>query len=187
MTTYTHLTPEERATMMLMLDAKVSKTRIARKLCRDRCTIYRELSRNGDSKSQSYDASKAGQAYRERRKKSVKPKKFIPDNKLWKYIEPWLVKEKWSPQQISNRLKVLFPSDPTMQVSSETIYAHIYARPKGELKKLMVHSLRRRKSKRGPRGSKTTNYSSLKIDEDQLFMNRPKDIDTREIAGRRRV
>jgi hypothetical protein len=31
-----------------------------------------------------------------------------------------------------------------MQVSPETVYAYIYAYPKGELKKLMIQSLRRK-------------------------------------------
>ena len=143
MTTYNHLTPEERATIMLMLDHKISMTQIAKRLGRHRSTISRELSRN-NCKSMTYDARNAGEVYRERRKSSVRPKKLIYTNKLWEYIEPWLSKQKWSPQQISNRLKILFPDDSTMQVSPETIYAHIYAKPKGELKKLMVKSLRRK-------------------------------------------
>ena len=70
-----------------------------------------------------------------------------------------------------------------MTVSAETIYAHIYAYPRGEMRKLLVQSLRRSKSKRGPRGSKDSNYSSLKIGSDQLFSNRPEDITSRQIAG----
>lgn len=182
MTIYNHLTPEERATIMLMLDYQFSMRKIAERIGRNVSTISRELSRN-NSKPDTYHASEAGLSYKKRRLDSVKPKKLLLNSYLWKFIEPWLIKEKWSPHQISNRLKALFPDQPTMQVSSETIYAHIYARPKGELKKTMIQSLRRSKSKRGPRGSKTTNYSSLKIDENQLIMNRPDDVDTREIAG----
>jgi IS30 family transposase len=59
-----------------------------------------------------------------------------------------------------------------MQLSHETIYACIYAHPGGELKKLLVQSLRRSKSKCGPRGSKESNYSSLKIPEQQLIKQR---------------
>lgn len=182
MTTYTHLTSEERATIMLMLDQEFSMRRVAEKLGRNVSTISRELSRN-NTKPSIYNANEAGMSYRKRRTYSVKPKKLLPNSTLWKFIEVWLVKEKWSPQQISNRLKILFPSRPVMQVRPETIYAHIYAKPKGELKKMMVQSLRRSKSKRGPRGSKTSNYSSLKIEENQLIMNRPDEIETREIAG----
>ncbi|MBW5290169.1 MAG: Mobile element protein [Candidatus Ruthia sp. Asou_11_S2] len=70
-----------------------------------------------------------------------------------------------------------------MQISHETIYGYIYTHPKGELKKLMIHSLRRSKSKRGVRGSKSSSYSTIKPKEDQLICHRPKDINERMIAG----
>nr|WP_225879213.1 IS30 family transposase [Isorropodon fossajaponicum symbiont] len=55
--------------------------------------------------------------------------------------------------------------------------------PKVSLKKLMIHSLRRSKSKRGVRGSKSGSYSTIKPKEDQLICHRPKDINERMIAG----
>ena len=70
-----------------------------------------------------------------------------------------------------------------MQVSPETIYAYIYAHPRGALRKLLVQSLRRGKSKRGPRGSEHSCYSSLKIAPEQRIANRPDDVNSREIAG----
>ena len=70
-----------------------------------------------------------------------------------------------------------------MQISHETIYRCIYAHPKGELKKMMVRALRRRKSKRGPRGSKSSNYNSVKVDDDQLIHCRPEEIEERKVAG----
>ncbi len=36
----------------------------------------------------------------------------------------------WSPQQISDALKQFYPFDPTMQISHESIYYHIYLNPK---------------------------------------------------------
>ena len=33
--------------------------------------------------------------------------------------------ELWSPEQISGRLKLLYPNDPKMNVSAETIYSFI--------------------------------------------------------------
>jgi len=47
----------------------------------------------------------------------------------------------------------------------------------------MVQSLRRSKSKRGPRGSKSSNYHSVKLTDEQLFQNRPNDINERQLAG----
>jgi hypothetical protein len=43
------------------------------------------------------------------------------------------LKAKWSPQQIASTLAFVFPDDPDMQVSHETIYTVIYAQPRGEL------------------------------------------------------
>jgi IS30 family transposase len=94
-----------------------------------------------------------------------------------------LLNRKWSPEQISALLKQRYPGQNEMHVSPETIYSHIYAYPKGELKKLLVQSLRRNKSKRGPRGTKESCYSSLKITPDQMFASRPETINSRQIAG----
>ena len=70
-----------------------------------------------------------------------------------------------------------------MQISHETIYRCIYAYPKGELKKMMVSALRRKKSQRGPRGSKSSNYSSVKVDDDQFIHCRPEEIKQLKVAG----
>ncbi|OFC37452.1 hypothetical protein BAE28_07170 [Acidithiobacillus caldus] len=43
------------------------------------------------------------------------------------------------------------PEDPSQRVSHETIYRYIYAHPAGELKKLLVESLRQGHQKRRPR------------------------------------
>ena len=41
----------------------------------------------------------------------------------------------WSPEQIAGRLKQMHPDEPSERVSHETIYAYIYAQPRGELRK----------------------------------------------------
>jgi len=101
----------------------------------------------------------------------------------YELVESHLIGLKWSPEQIAASLKKCFPGQPEMNISPETIYAHIYAYPRGELRKLLVSSLRRAKSKRGPRGTKDSCYSSLKIASDQLFSYRPDEINQRKIAG----
>jgi IS30 family transposase len=70
-----------------------------------------------------------------------------------------------------------------MHVNPETIYAHIYAHPRSEFRKLLVQSLRRGKSKSRPRGSKQSCYSSLKIAPEQIIGNRTADASSREVAG----
>ncbi len=182
MTTYQHLRPEERAIIMLEHQAGSSLRSIALRLHRSPSTVSRELRRN-QAHSDGYCATQAANAYHLRRKQSVRPGKLVYNTGLCDIVESHLIQRKWSPEQISATLKDQFSGQASMQVSPETIYTHIYAYPRGELRKLMLQSLRRAKSKRGPRGSKDSCYSSLKVADHQLFSNRPETINTREVAG----
>jgi IS30 family transposase len=87
----------------------------------------------------------------------------------------------WSPQQISDALKQFYPFDPTMQVSHESIYYHIYIHPKKEVEKLLISQLRQKRKYRGNvrRGAdkRTTIKDPIRIDE------RPDEVLTREIPG----
>lgn len=182
MNTYTHLSAEERAVIMLERQRGAGIREIASQLGRNASTISRELCRNQQHK-RFYDATQAGHAYRRRRQCSVKPRKIVTHPVLRDEVESLLLNRKWSPEQISALLKQRYPRQNEMHVSPETIYAHIYAYPKGELKKLLVQSLRQNKSKRGPRGTKDSCYSSLKITPEQVFASRPETINSRQIAG----
>ena len=62
-----------------------------------------------------------------------------------------LVHRRWSPEQIACRLKSMHPDDPTRLISHETIYAAIYAQPRGGLKAEMIAALRQHKPVRGLR------------------------------------
>jgi hypothetical protein len=50
-------------------------------------------------------------------------------------------------------------------------------------RKLCVQPFRQGDSKRGPRSSRESNYSSLKIAPEQRIANRPEDVNSQEIAG----
>jgi IS30 family transposase len=181
MNNYHHLSPEERAIIQLESDRGASLRQIAGQLGRHPSTVSRELRRN-TSRSR-YNASQAGRAYAVRRTRCVKPRKLDANPALWQVVESYLLEEKWSPEQITATLKRRFPEQEELHVSPETIYAHIYAYPRGEYRKLCVQSLRQSKSKRGPRGTKESNYSSLKVAPEQRIANRPEDVASREIAG----
>jgi len=181
MTHYHHLSPEERACIMLERERGSSLRQIARLLDRSPATISREIKRN--SPASRYCATRAGKDYQHRRQRCVRPRKLISKLVLRHLVEFLLKELKWSPEQIAATLKQSFPEQPAMHVSPETIYAHIYAYPRGEFRKLLVQSLRRGKSKRGSRGSKESNYSSLKIAPEQMIGNRPDEVNSREIAG----
>lgn len=181
MNNYHHLSPEERAFIMLERDRGSSLRQIALKLKRSPATLSRELKRN--SLADRYCATSAGAGYKHRRQRSVRPRKLASHRLLCDIVWSRLLNQKWSPEQIAATLKADYPEQPSMHVSPETIYAHIYAYPRGELRKLLVQSLRRSKSKRGPRGTKTSCYSSLKITPEQRISNRPTEVNSREIAG----
>jgi len=181
MSNYHHLCPEERAVIMLERNRGSSLRQIALKLQRNPSTLSRELKRN--SMASRYCAVHAGNAYQSRRERSVRPRKLLVHRALYDTVATWLVQNKWSPEQIAATLKRRYPGQPAMQVSPETIYAHIYSHPRGELRKLLVKSLRHSKSKRGPRGSTESCYSSLKVAPQQMIGRRPTEVSSREIAG----
>jgi transposase, IS30 family len=52
--------------------------------------------------------------------------KLKKGNQSLKLIRKWIIDEKWSPEQVSGRLKIKFKKDPNKQVSHETIYKYIY-------------------------------------------------------------
>jgi transposase len=57
----------------------------------------------------------------------------------------------WSPEQISNRLRVDFPHDEYMRVSHEAIYQALYVQGRGALKRELVACLRTGRALRVPR------------------------------------
>jgi IS30 family transposase len=57
----------------------------------------------------------------------------------------------WSPEQISNRLKIDFPDDESMRISPETIYQALYVQARGGLKRELATHLRTQRQRRVPR------------------------------------
>ena len=56
----------------------------------------------------------------------------------------------WTPEQISGRIKKLYPNNPIMSISHEAIYRHIYNRPQASLNKKLIKLLVRKKTRRRP-------------------------------------
>ena len=141
-------------------------------------TISREINR---LKNEPYNAIKAlGFAVEKSLNKRGGKKKMDNNPKLKNFVYSHL-KLHWSPQQISNALKQFYPFDPSMQISHESIYYHIYVQPKKEVEKLLISQLRQKRNYRGNvrRGvdKRTTIKDPIRIDE------RPQEVATREIPG----
>ena len=136
---YIHLTPQDRAVVMLMRDDQCSVRAIAKRLCRSVSTICRELKRVDASGV--YDANHAqGQALAQRIKPRKLPKLHV-HSRMFIVVRHFL-KLHWSPQQIAGKLKAMWPNDSNLTVSHETIYNAIYLHPRGELKRELIACLR---------------------------------------------
>lgn len=88
----------------------------------------------------------------------------------------------WSPEQISNRLKVDFPDDETMRISHEAIYQALYIESRGALKRELVHCLRTGRALRVPRArarSKAWAHVTPKV----MISERPDEADDRSVPG----
>jgi len=175
---YNHLSPEERAAIMLERQAGVSAAKIARKLGRSPTTISREIRRVGGV---SYDATKAATRYKTARLKSRRKKVLREGSDLYQYVRDQLVQQQWSPEQIAGTLKAMPGETRPGTVSHTTIYAAIYAKPKGELKKQLVQALRQAKQRRGTRRTTAAGASFVPVHKKIIF--RPEYIEGRQFVG----
>lgn len=176
---YHHLGPEERAFIMLSINEGHTLTHVARSLGRSPSTISREVARNASSPVR-YEAAQAGKQARKRLRAPRRESKLALDSKLWHMVEQML-RFRWSPQQISGKLRAFYPNQPEMQVSHETIYTAIYAMPKGELRREIMDCLRRAKSGRKPRSVGEDRRGQL---PNMLTIHeRPPEVESRLVPG----
>ena len=101
---------------------------IARALGRSPSTVSRELRRGTVRRKSGYRASVA-QTVADQRARRPKTTMLALDDGLREHVQNRL-HAKDSPEQISRRLVLLFPDNPSMRVSHETIYQPLRARPR---------------------------------------------------------
>ena len=118
MSTYNHLTLNERIKIMTMTPKK-SAAAIAAELGRSKSTILRELRRYEDG----YDAIRA-QADYEQKRKACRRKCKLDDPELYALVKEKFLEQQWSPEQIQYRLR---HENSQHSISSATIYRAIYA------------------------------------------------------------
>lgn len=173
---YKHLTAQERY-VISHLRSTFSIREIARRLNRHHSTISRELKR---AKSRYpiavywYDWAQPLALER-----TCKPRYFRRRNnsRLVKYVESRLRKQ-WSPEEISNRLRIDYPDDEGMRVSQETIYRWVYldATVAGDL--YLNLRRRRKKRRRQKRYGKGRRFADRKC-----ITQRPEIVDGRQRYG----
>lgn len=143
------LTVEERDEILRGVCENLSDRSIAARLGRNQSVISREISRNGGRDQ--YRVHAAQERY-EMLKPRPKPRKLEENQRLHDAVAKKL-RDDFSPEQISGRLKEDHPDDPKMRVSAETIYQALFLQARGELRTQLKLALRTGRTRRVPRGS----------------------------------
>lgn len=181
--TYTRLTPAEREEISLGLVQGQSLGQISHALGRSTSTISRELKRLRYTR-QHYRATFA-QEVADSRRNHRKTNKLLTHAPLREYIHNKLLAERWSPQQIAERLKLEYPNDMEMRASHETIYTYVFCLARGSLKKELKATLRQHKNKRGrsTRQAVSQTRAATRIPDLVSIDERPKEVEDRIIPG----
>ena len=167
---YRHLTLDDRIEIERLLDLGMSRAEIARRLGVHRSTITRELRRGSwqpehdHANLRPYLRNKlntrgphdrlylAGQAQLradDRVAHSHQPFRMAHDPLIdWAISQ---LRKGWTVEEIAGRLPVEFPDDPRMRVSTETLYAWIYA-PAQQHRALWQYLPRGQKKRRRRKG-----------------------------------
>jgi IS30 family transposase len=151
---------------------------IAALLGRSPSTVSRELRRNADGLGRYRATSAHALAYH--RASRPKPAKLLTNLSLRSMVEAELAK-KFSPEQIAGRLKVDFPDQPEMQVSTETIYQSLYVQSRGALKRDLTRYLRTGRAVRRP--SRKVGQRKNRIPNMINIAERPAEAEDRAVPG----
>jgi IS30 family transposase len=88
----------------------------------------------------------------------------------------------WSPEQISQRLKLDFPDDESMRISHEAIYQALYVEGRGALRRELVACLRTGRALRVPR-ARSRQKAWAHVTPEVLISERPAEVADRAVPG----
>lgn len=178
---YTRLTEWEREEISVCLAQNYKLAAIGRKLRRSTSTIAREIQRNSVKTGyRPVSAQRNSQKVASTRRGGKRKLQF--NRVLLDYVVDKLM-HKWSPDEISRRLKVEYPLDMTMRISPEAVYQFIYVLPRGELKQVLLKSLRQERAyrRKQERGNEQENRG--KISDMISIEERPLHVTDRSVPG----
>jgi IS30 family transposase len=167
---------EERERILIGIARGESNAQIARALGRDRSTVGREIARCG--RRHHYRAM-SGERQAQKRARRPKVTKLAGNPRLLGEVERRLL-DGCSPEQISARLRLEFPDDPSMRVSHETIYQSLYVQARGELRRELAACLRTGRTRRKPQGRVDRRG---RIQDMVMISERPAEVEDRAVPG----
>jgi transposase, IS30 family len=173
-----YLDREDRYELARLREAGMSARGIAARLGRSPSTICRELARNADPRTGGYLPERAHRLAWERQRRP-KPSRLSQQPALRAAVQQ-LLDRRYSPEQVSGRLEALYPGQPDMQISHETIYQSIYVYPRGGLRRELQAALRTGRVLRHRRGRKDSRGSIVGA---VPIGQRPPDVEGRLVPG----
>jgi IS30 family transposase len=175
----TSLKLAEREEISRGLAANRSLRAIAAQLQRAPSSISREVRRNGGRHG--YRAALAD-AKAWQRAARPKPCRLASQPRLRRVVARRL-QDHWSPQQISGWLDAVYPDDPAMQVSHETIYKSLFIQARGVLKKELLIHLRSRRLMRRGKTAVACGQGRGQIKDAVSIRERPAEVEDRAVPG----
>lgn len=180
---FTNLSLKDRRKIEILLARNNNYNETAKKLGFHRSTIKREIERNSKQDG-TYTADFAEKRLRKRQRRKKLGKRKLDMNPKLRRLVLQKILDSYSPEQVVERLKKLYPQDKSMKICKETIYQYIYVLGRGELKKTLIKGLRQQRKYRRQRGfrSKTVDLRG-KIEDMLSIHERPKEVESRTIPG----
>lgn len=176
MKVYRHLQLSDRIVIQKMIDKGYKAKYIADISGFHISTIYRELNRNTIPIFGYF--SLFAQQDAQNRRADGSPKPVLNNKELIDYVEKKL-KCRWSPDQISNRIKIDYPKDFQMRISHETAYQYIWKNKKsgGDLYKYLRQGNKKRRSR--SKGNKNRGQ----IKDRKMIGERPPGVESKKRFG----
>jgi transposase, IS30 family len=176
MGTHNKIKPAEREKILVLLAQNKSSREIAKEIGRHHSSISREIQRNGMNRDnysvtiaqvdRNICASKAGR------------KSKMADKKVFATVKKLLLHNKWSPEQISNSIRL---SNSNITISPEAIYRFIYNIDETATRLSWIGALRQHRRKRRPKYQ--FNQGKKQKFKGTSIHNRPKEVNDREEMG----
>jgi transposase, IS30 family len=175
-----YLREDDRIQIADRLREGASVRQIAAELGRSPSTVSREIRRNRHPVNSQYRPH-AAQRRADRRRPRPKSAKIAQNPELRDFIQQHL-NLRWSPEQISQALRIRYPDRPEMRVVHETIYQALYVQGRGELRRELTRALRTGRARRIPRRQAQTRrprFSTPMV----MISERPAEAADRAVPG----
>lgn len=177
---YKRLTYNERVVIETLLKENKSRNYIALQLKRNRSTITNEVNLWVIKPTDIYNAELAHWCALETNKSKRAEDKINSYPKLKMFVYRSLIKGT-SPELMAGQIKVIYPNDPVMSISYESIYKHIYRHRQTALGRKLIKLLPYHHHKR--RDKRRFGKKRNRIKDQVSIDNRPAHIKLRQEAG----